>query len=498
MDGVVQVTAARAPLSLAEGESEVTKAPSLSAWSDHGDELGRQSQQEDASSQNSVSEDASSIASSRQSHDFLACARPELRVGEGVSILHTAVESFAFYLYLAFVPGWIACCLAKVPPFAFWTPSIVGAGAFWISLNIWGPLFSRGAVTDPYSALIGSWAEMSLAKHRAQISCQEKEVSRRGEAASSEMLHPRGLSTGDLIKIFIATVGAASLVGVVVQAFFPGHLPYGPPLTMQIYTDMQSPGTKEKMASTNSRHTEFCSSVFMSLLTPLPIHLQEEAARIVSASLLSMADLIVVSSKVLGGYAWIASTWLLPPEQQERLLQFEMLGWTLAGRTATGGFVDVVHRLRVSPSENSFEMLLWFSRVVDVFLGECLFSCLNYMAQAADLSVGKITRRSHVRVTGLGTISLNVGTMVYLVGSPFCRVTGGPLLNPCFAAMVMLCRGDFFAFWLLAIAGFTAAFLASSVVKPIIQEEPAIEDRRQLVTRVSTWEDKPESMEKDE
>ncbi|KEP62331.1 UNVERIFIED_CONTAM: hypothetical protein HHA_278965 [Hammondia hammondi] len=500
MEGDVQAGAEAAPPPVAESGSKIVRNRFPDATADSGGGLRGEKQQnlEAASSRNSVSEETSAIFPNREKRHFSADQQEKVQGGKSVSMFHTAIESFVFYLYLAFVPGWIGYCLAKVPPFAFWAHSVVGAGAFWSALNIWGLLFSKGAVVDPYSALISSWAEMSLAKHKGQLVSQEDGVSRGAEAASSTLLYNRRRNTGDLVKIFIATLGAASLVGVVMRVLFPGHLPYGPPITMQIYSDIQSPATKELIESSDSSHTELASSLFTSLLTLLPIHLQKEAARIVSVSLSSMADVVVVFSRIIVGYAWAASTWLLPAEHQELLLQSEMFGLTFAGQNAAdGGFADIVHRIGVSPSGSSFEMLLWFSRVVDVFLGECFFSCLNYMAQAADISVRKITRKGQVTVTGLGIICLNVGTLAYLVGSPFCRVTGGPLLNPCFAAMVMICRRDFFAFFILVTADFWGAFFASSLVKPIVRKAP-VEDRRQIVTPAPKWGDKPESRKKEE
>ncbi|EPT25268.1 hypothetical protein TGME49_278965 [Toxoplasma gondii ME49] len=500
MEGDVQAAAEGAPLPVAESGSEIVRNRFPDATADSGDGLWGEKQQnlEAASGRNSVSEVTSAIFPNREKRHFYADQQEKVQGGKSISMFHTALESFVFYLYLAVVPGWIGCCLAKVPPFAFWAPSIVGAGAFWSALNIWGLLFSQGAVVDPYSALISSWAEMSLAKHRGQLLSEEERGSRGAEAASSTVLYNSRRNTGDMVKIFIATLGAASLVGVVMQVLLPGHLPYGPPITMQIYSDIQSPATKKLIESSDSSHAGLSSSLFTSLLTPLPIHLQKEAARIVSVCLSSMADLVVVFSRIIVGYAWAASTWLLPAKHQELLLQSEMFGPTFAGQSAAdGGFADIVHRIGVSPPGGSFEMLLWFSRVVDVFLGECCFSCLNYMAQAADISMRKITRKGQITVTGLGFICLNVGTLAYLVGSPFCRVTGGPWLNPCFAAMVMICRRDFFAIFILLTAGFWGAFFASSLVKPTVRKVP-VDDRRQIVTRAPTWEDKPENRKKEE
>ncbi|PFH31415.1 hypothetical protein BESB_028500 [Besnoitia besnoiti] len=439
MDGTIQATAEQAPKPLTQWDQDgVRKRVTDSEWLDEGLAVDGKKVQR---TEERIREDSSS-SSREQFRDPIAGEGRRWSVMKGPSMLHTAVESFAFYLYLAFLPGWLGGWLSKVPPFAFWSPSIVGAVAFWSALKLWGPLLSCGAMTEPCSALLKLRAARRLARH----------------------------APPECIKTAVATLGAAATVGVALRVFFPGQLADRPPVTLQIYNDIQLPAGQPTTPSTSGPFDP-SASMFSSVLASLPLSFQEEVARLVSASLVSVADVAVVFRKLLVGALWAGSTWVLPRERQDALLRSELFVTTFGGGHETGGgFVDIVHRLGGPGSKDKSEVVFWFSKLVDVFLGEFFFSCLHYMVQAADIAVQEITRSCRIKVTGFGNICLNDGTLAYMVGRPFCTITGGPMLNPCFVVMVMIGRGDFFALWLLLTADFSAAFVASLLVKPARKE----------------------------
>ncbi|PHJ23116.1 transmembrane protein, partial [Cystoisospora suis] len=117
------------------------------------------------------------------------------------------------------------------------------------------------------------------------------------------------------------------------------------------------------------------------------------------------------------------------------------LSMLFGGKRGDGGLIDVVENRFGSVSQvPDFEMLLWVNGMINVFLGECIFACINYMVQGVDFLINEILsmnaeedgeekekkkkrEKRILLISGIGDLSLILGAMIYMSGSPYCLHT---------------------------------------------------------------------------